>query len=108
LRPDDRIGSSDESTQTYDVDNGRNNFGRYAGLYVSRHVGDDMELGLQKMANMLAQVPNVDYRVQGSKLDNLAVVELPAQDLLEADAGSIERNNQTIKDSMKAHMESIR
>src|SRR5690606_505679 len=29
-------------------------------------------------------------------------------DLLEVDAGSIERNNQTIKDSMKANMEWIR
>src|SRR5690606_32618763 len=57
---------------------------------------------------MLAQVPNVDYRVQGSKLDNLAMVELPAQDLLEVDAGSIERNNQKIKDSMKANREWIR
>ncbi len=108
LRPTGRGGRNVEITQTYDVDYGWNIFGRYAGLYVSRHVGDDMELGLQKMANMLAQVPNVDYRVQGSKLDNLAIVELPAQDLLEVDAGSIERNNQKIKDSMKANMEWIR
>ena len=35
-----------EITQTYDVNYGWNLMGRYAGLYVSRHVGDDMKLGL--------------------------------------------------------------
>ena len=37
-------------------------FGRYAGLYVSRQIGDDIKLGLSRIANMLASVPNVDYR----------------------------------------------
>ena len=78
LDPTGRNNRNVEITQTYDVDYGWNIFGRYAGLYVSRHVGDGMELGLQKLSNMLAQVPNVDYRVQGTKLANLGVVELPA------------------------------
>ena len=108
LTPTGRNNRNVEITQTYDVDYGWNIFGRYAGLYVTRHVGDGMELGLQKLSNMLAQVPNVDYRVQGTKLANLDIVELPAQDLLVVSAGSIERNNQKIKDSMKANMEWIR
>ena len=108
LKPTGRNNRNVEITQTYDVDYGWNIFGRYAGLYVSRHVGDGMELGLQKLSNLLAQVPNVDYRLQGSKLANLGLKELPAQDLLVVNAGSIERNNQKIKDSMKANMEWIR
>lgn len=108
LKPTGRNNRNVEITQTYDVDYGWNIFGRYAGLYVSRHVGDGMELGLQKLSNLLAQVPNVDYRIQGSKLANLGVKELPAQDLLVVNAGSIERNNQKIEDSMKANMEWIR
>ena len=107
LKPTGRAGRNVEITQSYDVNYGWDLLGRYAGLYVSRHVGDDMELGLQRLSNMLAQVPNVDYRVQGSKLAGLKLVDVPAEDLLLVSAGSIERNNQKIKDSMKANMEWI-
>ena len=96
-----------EITQTYDVDYGWDLLGRYAGLYVSRHVGDDLKLGLQRLSNMLASVPNVDYRVPGSKLAGLKVVDRPAENLLVVSAGSIERNNDKIKASMKANMEWI-
>jgi Tfp pilus assembly protein PilE len=107
LRPTGRAGRNVEITQSYDVDYGWDLLGRYAGLYVSRHVGDDMQLGLQRLSNMLAQVPNVDYRMQGSKLAGLKVVDVPAEDLLVVSAGSIERNNEKIKASMKANMEWI-
>lgn len=107
LKPTGRAGRNVEITQSYDVDYGWDLLGRYAGLYVSRHVGDDMQLGLQRLSNMLAQVPNVDYRVQGSKLAGLKLVDVPAEDLLVVSAGSIERNNQKIKDAMKADMEWI-
>jgi hypothetical protein len=107
LKPTGRGGRNVEITQSYDVDYGWDLLGRYAGLYVSRHVGDDMQLGLERLSNMLAQVPNVDYRVQGSKLAGLKLVDVPAEDLLVVSAGSIERNNQKIKDAMKADMEWI-
>jgi len=97
-----------EITQTYDVDYGWNLIGRYAGLYVSRHVGDDMKLGLSRLSNMLASVPNVDYAVKGSKMRGMAEVQRPAEDLLVVKAGSIERNNETIKNSMKSNMEWIK
>lgn len=97
-----------EITQTYDVSYGWDLLGRYAGLYVSRHVGDDLKLGLQRLSNMLATVPNVDYKVAGSKLADLRVVDRPAENLLVVSAGSIERNNDTIKASMKANMEWIK
>src|SRR5690606_6017973 len=46
---------------TYDVDYGWNLFGRYAGLYVSRNVGEDMKRGLGNLAGLIATMPNFDY-----------------------------------------------
>lgn len=97
-----------EITQTYDVEYGWNLIGRYAGLYVSRHVGDDMKLGLARLSSMLATVPNVDYAVKGSKMRGMTEMERPAEDLLVVKAGSIERNNDKIKASMKSNMEWIK
>jgi hypothetical protein len=108
LTPTGRAGRNVEISQTYDVSYGWDLLGRYAGLYVSRHVGDDMDLGLQRLTNMLAQVPNTDYAVQGSKLADLSFVDLPAEDLLVVNAGSIERNNLKIQDAMRADMEWIK
>ena len=108
LKPTGRAGRNVEITQRYDVSYGWDLMGRYAGLYVSRHVGDDMKLGLQRLSNMLAQVPNVDYAVQGSKLAGLSFVDLPAEDLLVVSAGSIERNNLKIQGAMRADMEWIK
>ncbi|WP_226469842.1 SRPBCC family protein [Luteimonas panaciterrae] len=97
-----------EITQEYDVNYGWNLFGRYAGLYVKRHVGDDIKLGLARLTTMLATVPNVDWAVPGTKMRGMQVVERPAEDLLVVKAGSIERNNEKIKGSMKANMEWIK
>ncbi len=108
FKPTGRNNRNVEITQTYDVDYGFNLLGRYAGLYVSRHVGDDIKFGLQKLSNMLASVPNVDYKVEGSKLAGLTAVDRPAEHLLVVSAGSIERNNETIKAAMKADMEWIK
>jgi hypothetical protein len=108
LKPTGRAGRNVEITQRYDVSYGWDLFGRYAGLYVSRHVGDDMKLGLQRLSNMLAQVPNIDYAVQGTKLAGLSFVDLPAEDLLVVSAGSIERNNLKIQDAMRADLEWIK
>lgn len=95
-------------TQTYNVNYGWNLLGRYSGLYVSRHVGDDIKLGLSRLTNMLATVPNIDYDVEGSRMRGMARVERPAEDLLVVNAGSIERNNEKIKASMKSNMEWIK
>jgi hypothetical protein len=97
-----------EITQTYDVTYGWNLIGRYAGLYVSRHIGDDMKLGLSRLSNMLATVPNVDYAMKGSKMRGMAEVQRPAEDLLVVKAGAIERNNDLIKNSMKSNLEWIK
>lgn len=108
LTPTGRGGRNMEITQTYSVDYGWNLLGRYAGLYVRGHVGEDMKLGLSKLASMLAAVPNVDYRADGVRLTDLGVVDRPAENLLSVSAGAVERNNELIKASMKANSEWIK
>jgi effector-binding domain-containing protein len=95
-------------SQQYDVTYGWDLIGRYAGLYVSSHVGDDMKLGLERLTSMLASVPNVDYRGQGDQLVNLRVVDTPVENLLVVSAGSIARDDDKITASMKANMEWIK
>ena len=108
FKPTGRGGRNVEITQSYDVTYGWDLMGRYAGLYVSRHVGDDIKLGLERLSNMLASVPNVDYRMQGSKLAGLKTVDRPAENLLVVSAGSVVRDNEKIKASMKANVEWIK
>jgi len=107
LKPTGRNNRNVEISQRYDVEYGWNLLGRYAGMYVSRHVGDDLKLGLNKLTSMLAAVPNVDYRVAGTRLRDLAFVERPAENLLVVAAGAVRRDNLTIQDSMKANTEWI-
>lgn len=107
LRPTGRNNRNVEVTQTFNIDYGWNLIGRYAGLYVSRSVGDDMELGLRRLGTILASVPNVDYAVEGSKLANLEAQERPAENLLVVRAGAVERNTNVIKESMTSNLEWI-
>nr|WP_208004809.1 SRPBCC family protein [Luteimonas terrae] len=107
LKPTGRNNRNIEITQTYNVDYGWDLLGRFAGLYVSRNVGDGMKLGLGRLSNMLAAVPNVDYRAEGSTLADLTAADRPAENLLVVSAGAVERSNQVIQDSMKANLEWI-
>lgn len=108
LKPTGRNNRNVEITQTFDVDYGWDLMGRYAGLYVARHVGDDMKLGLSRIVTMLAAVPNVDYAVQGSKMTTPKMVQLPAEDLLFVVAGNVDRGNSQIQASLTANTEWIR
>src|SRR5690606_27736805 len=99
FEPTGRNNRNVEITQTYDVDYGWNLPGRYAGMYVTRHVGDDMKMGLARLVNMLAAVPNVDYAVSGSKMGTPKVVDRPAEDVLFVNAGNVERGNSQIQAS---------
>lgn len=108
LEPTGRNNRNVEITQIYDVDYGWNILGRYTGMYVSRYVGDDMKLGLGRLTNVLAAVPNVDYAQSGIKLTGLGIVELPAEDILFVNSGAIERGNDPIQGSMNANMEWIK
>ena len=108
FEPTGRGGRNVKITQSYDVDYGWDLLGRYAGLYVTRHVGDDMKMGLTRLVNMLAAVPNVDYAVSGSKMGTPKVVERAAEDVLYVNAGNVERGNAQIQASMTANSEWIK
>ena len=108
LRPTGHSGRNIEITQNYDVTYGWDLMGRYAGLYVARHVGDDMKMGLERLATMLTTVPNVDYRMQGSNWSDFRFADVPAEHLLVVSAGSIQRDPDKLAASMKADMEWIK
>ena len=95
-------------TQTYDVDYGWNLLGRYAGLYVSSNVGEDMKLGLKRLTNMLATVPNYDYaelsKDDPSKAPKL--VNRAAENLLVVTA-VVPRDNDKVLAQMKGNVEWI-
>ncbi len=66
-------------TQRYTVDYGWNLVGRYAGLYVTRDVGDDIKAGLGKLSNLLATIPRFDY---SQHEPGFAFADLPATNAL--------------------------
>jgi len=108
LRPTGRNNRNVEITQTYDVDYGWNLLGRYAGLYVSSSVGEDMKLGLARLSNLLASVPNIDY-AELAKTDATMVPKLmdrPAENLLVVTA-AVERNNEVVRTTMLNNMQWI-
>ena len=109
LKPTGRNNRNVEITQTYDVDYGFDLLGRYSGLYI-RSVGDDIKLGLGKLTNMLAGVPNYDYAADFGRKDpaNLPkLVEMPAENLLFAPA-AVERDPDKIKLAMSNNLQWIK
>ncbi|MGH8086155.1 MAG: polyketide cyclase [Lysobacter sp.] len=108
LEPTGRNDRNVKITQIYDVDYGWNLLGRYAGMYVSSNMGQDMELSLSRLSNMLAAVPNYDYaelsKDDPSRAPSLA--ERPAQNLLVVGA-AVERNNDVVKRTMNNNMQWI-
>ncbi|WP_166212536.1 SRPBCC family protein [Cognatiluteimonas telluris] len=108
LRPTGHAGRNIQITENYDVTYGWDLLGRYAGLYVAGHVGDDMSMGLGRLATMLTSVPNVDYRMQGSNWSNFRTVDVPAEHLLVVNAGSIARDPDKLAAAMKSDLEWIK
>ena len=109
LRPTGRNNRNVQITQTYDVDYGMNLLGRYAGLYVSSSVGEEMKMGLSRLSNMLATVPNIDYS-ELSKDDPARapkVIDRPAENLLIVTA-AVDRDNAKVQAQMQANQEWIR
>ncbi|GHA69247.1 SRPBCC family protein [Cognatilysobacter bugurensis] len=109
LEPTGRNGRNVEITQTYDVDYGWNLLGRYAGLYVSSSVGEDIKMGLRRLSNMLAGVPNYDYadlaKDDPSRAPKLEQRE--AANLLVVSA-AVDRDNEKVKAQMQSNMEWIK
>lgn len=109
LSPTGRRGRNVEIHQTYDVDYGWNLIGRYAGLYVSSNVGSEMKLGLSRLSNMLATVPNFDYAEISKSDPSLApkLGELPAESVLALSA-AVPRGNEEVKKQMNINLEWIK
>ncbi len=109
LRKTGKGGRNIAITQTYDVDYGLNLIGRYAGMYVSSNVGEDMKMGLARLSNMLATVPNYDY-AELSKADPTMAPKLadrPAENLLVVTA-VVPRDNDKVQVQMKGNVEWIK
>ena len=66
FKPTGRNNRNGEITQTYDVDYGWNLLGRYAGLYVTRHIGDDMKMGLARLVGAVSYTHLDVYKRQTS------------------------------------------
>ncbi len=98
-----RIGQSKktvEITQAYKVDYSWNLFGRYAGLYISRSVGDQMKASLTRVSALLATVPKFDY----TQLPNpISIVNIPAENLLYAPTEA-KRANEEVQAAMVTQM----
>jgi effector-binding domain-containing protein len=85
-------------TQEYRVDYGWDLFGRYAGLYVTRNVGDDVKRGLDRFSSLLASVPRFDYSQHPGEF---AIVDAPAQDVLLVSTAS-PRSNEELTNVMQS------
>jgi hypothetical protein len=86
----------------YDVEYGWDLFGRYAGLYVSRNVGDDMKLGLGNLMGLLAAMPNFDY----SSID-VRMVPVQPQNVLYVST-TADRNITAVENAMILALKDVR
>jgi hypothetical protein len=92
-----------EVRQRYRVEYGWNLFARYAGMYVSGNVGNNIKFGLAQLANALASVPRLDY----SKYEHeISIVDLPAQNVLKVPTVA-KRSNDEIALAMTNQMQWI-
>lgn len=91
-------------TQSYEVKYGWDLIGRYAGLYVTRNVGDDVRRGLDKFTNLLAQIPKYDY---SQHTEGFAYEEEPARDVLLVTTAS-RRDSEEIATAMNNQLSWIR
>lgn len=82
--------------QRYTVDYGWDLIGRFAGLYVTDSIGDDIKRGLGKFANLLATIPRFDYGLHDGEF---AFVDVPAANVLMASA-TAKRSNDEIAVAM--------
>ena len=109
LKKTGKGGRNIEINQTYNVDYGWNLIGRYAGMYVSSNVGEDMKMGLRRLTDMLATVPNYDYaelsKDDPSKAPKFA--DRPAENLLVVTA-VVPRDNAKVQAQMQSNLEWIK
>lgn len=100
---DDR-GKTVDINWEYDVDYGWNLFGRYAGLYVTRTVGDDIKLGLTNLTGLLATVPNFNYENPMVDVQQTTVNSQPALIV----STSADRNISAVEEELDAKITLLR
>lgn len=98
----EEMGKTVEITQEYDVNYGWDLFGRYAGLYVSRNVGDDIKLGLGNFVALLATMPNFDYKAL-----EISTVAVQPQNVLYISTTS-DRNITAVENAMDLALKDLR
>lgn len=98
----ERKGRTITIRERYHVDYGWNLLGRFAGMYLTRTVGDEMDLGLKSLSALLATIPNMDY----GKVE-IARVHIPAQNVLYIPTTS-ERNISAVETAMVNQLKWIR
>ena len=108
LTPTGRNNRNVEIEQSYDVDYGFNLLGRYAGLYVKSFMGEDIKIGLARLTNLLAGIPNQDYGIANSRLTALELVQNPAEHVLFVSSGAVKRDDASIQASIAANQEWIK
>lgn len=108
LTPTGRNNRNVQVTQTYDVDYGFNLLGRFAGLYVNSYMGEDIKISLSRLTNLLAGIPNQDYGIANSRLTNLEMVNIPAEQVLFVNSGAIKREDGAIQGAINSNLEWIR
>jgi hypothetical protein len=86
----------------YSVDYGWNLFGRYAGMYLARTVGDDVRSGLGNLVGLLATMPNFDYKAL-----EISVAEVEPVHILYVSTKS-DRNITAVENAMVTATENIR
>lgn len=106
LEPTGQRKNNVKITQSYDVDYGWDILGRYSGMYVSSNVGEDIKLGLSRLTNMLATVPNQDYTTLAAAGEASAprLSQRPAENLLVVTA-AVDRSK--VQAQIKSNMEWI-
>lgn len=77
-------------SQRYKVNYGWDLIGRYAGMYVTRNVGDDIRRGLDKLGNLLTTIPRFDYSRHPAEFK---FVDLPAINALVASTAAKRAND---------------
>lgn len=77
-------------SQRYKVNYGWDLIGRYAGMYVTRNVGDDVRRGLDKLGNLFTTIPRFDYSRHPAEF---TFVDLPAINALVASTAAKRAND---------------
>lgn len=110
FRPTGKAGRNIQITQSYDVEYGWDLLGRYSGLYVESNVGERMKVGLFRLSNMLATIPNLDYTLLGQDDPSMAprLAQRPAENLLVLNAAVAISPMTTIQNQMKTNIEWIK